>query len=212
MKNQDLKALVKEVVRECVNEVKTRKSLQEAGLTSEMGDESHDYDEGQEIRLIQGLNLIVKKLMVMHGENKMGGIAENKKTCNPKRKALAERFKNSVCEVNQMCEFMLHEASYKQVAPNEVDTAKEDKARTIQTDPKVTKNKETKTCEKCKKSFTPSYGEYARCQSCAAGDAEAGERATGVEENSKVQHRSAVTVKDLPNDPNNVRSAHVPTS
>lgn len=32
------------------------------------------------------------------------------------------------------------EAAYKVVSPNEVDTSKEDKARTIQTEPKVTEN------------------------------------------------------------------------
>lgn len=52
-----------------------------------------------------------------------------KSTCTPRRKALAKRFKKGI-----------DEASYKVVAPNETDTAKEDKARKIQTEPKVTEN------------------------------------------------------------------------
>jgi hypothetical protein len=55
-----------------------------------------------------------------------------------KRKALAKRFKKGLEEVKKITEFFISEASYKVVSPNETDTAKEDKARKIQTEPKVT--------------------------------------------------------------------------
>ena len=40
------------------------------------------------------------------------------------------------------------------------------------------KNPSLRKCEKCGKTFTPSYGEYSRCQSCLANDTTAGEMAT----------------------------------
>jgi hypothetical protein len=56
----------------------------------------------------------------------------SKSTCTPKRKALAQRFKKGDIHHDNV-----DEASYKKVSPNSVDTAKEDKARTIQTEPEV---------------------------------------------------------------------------
>lgn len=84
----------------------------------------------------------------------------SKSTCTPHRKALAKRFKsgdlseatlNSLRKMNQKISEILDdhdkegmeeagltsEASYKVVSPNQVDTSKENKAREIQTDPKV---------------------------------------------------------------------------
>jgi hypothetical protein len=62
----------------------------------------------------------------------------------------------------------MREASYKVVSPTQAQVQKDDQARKVQTEPKVS-------------------------------------------ENHKVQHRSACTVKDLPNDPKNVRDPEVPS-
>lgn len=40
------------------------------------------------------------------------------------------------------------------------------------------KEKETHKCKSCGKTFTPSYGEYARCKSCFDKQTDAGERAS----------------------------------
>jgi hypothetical protein len=56
----------------------------------------------------------------------------SKSTCTPARKALAMRFKKGDIHKDNV-----DEASYKVVAKNEVDVSDEDKAREIQTDPKV---------------------------------------------------------------------------
>lgn len=89
-----------------------------------------------------------------------------KSTCTPRRKALAMRFKkgdlsedtlqklhkmrDKISEILAECDCgcnddkhemeeagLTSEASYKVVSPNSVDTSKENKAREIQTDPKV---------------------------------------------------------------------------
>lgn len=222
-----------------------RGAVEEAGLTSEEGcqcekcncdpckcnengdeGEEHEYDEKEEIRLMKGLSMIVKKLLSMHkgmdeqevneGDAQYKVVSPNatdtaaedkarqmqydplvsekkekwiqkavdpkhkgyctpmtKKTCTPRRKALAKRFKKGLEEMLQMADFMISESNggpqYKVVSPNATDTAKEDKAREIQRDPKVSESS-----------------------------------------NHKVQHRSHTTINDVPQNPENVRDPEVP--
>jgi hypothetical protein len=88
----------------------------ESGLTSEDNGECGDggYDESDEVRLIRGLELITKKLSGMH--KGMRGKKSEKE------------------EVDE------GGPQYKVVSPNATDTAKKDKAKQIQYDPKVTEN------------------------------------------------------------------------
>lgn len=119
------------------------------------------------------------------------------------------------------------EASYKVVAPHSVDTNKEDKARAIQTDPKVTEaaykvvaphsvdtNKEDKAraIQTDPKVTEATYKVVAPRQARVQKDNLALKIQTEpkVTENHKVQVRSATTVKDLPNNPKNVRDPKVP--
>ena len=91
------------------------------------------------------------------------------------------------------------EASYKVVSPSAIDTSKVNKARAIQTEPDVNE---------------AAYKVVAPRQARVQKDNHALKVQTDpkVTENHKVQVRSALTVKDLPNDPKNVRDPEVPQS
>lgn len=240
MQEQDLKKLVKEVIREYISEKKEVKEVappgfgpdkehsdiykkvksqypgepekqyatmwkiynqmseektNEAGLTSEKEENDHSYSEEEEVKLIKGLSAIINRLLKMHGSKniKEGGpqykvVSPNATDTSIEDKAreiqydplvsetkkknktnLTNQFKKGLEELKNACDNYINGAGpqYKVVSPNSVDTAKEDKARKIQGNPKV-------------------------------------------QENHKVQHRSAKTVKDLDNDPNNVRDSEVP--
>jgi hypothetical protein len=106
------------------------------------------------------------------------------------------------------------EASYKQVAPRAATDAKEDKARRIQTVPKV-----NETAVKMK--MGPQYKTVAPRQARVTSDDQARtiqfdpkmtEAQKKVKENHRVQARSYVTVKDNPNDPNVMRDPENPQS
>lgn len=120
-------------------------------------------------------------------------------------------------------------AQFKHVSDNQVDTAEEDKARTIQTDPEVNESAET---------LPPNKGQYKTVaphqytttdqnkaltiqtdpQVNEAGlTSEKGIKFSNlapkkVKENHRVQTRSYVTVKDNPNDPNVMRDPENPQS
>jgi hypothetical protein len=93
----------------------------------------------------------------------------------------------------------VNEAAYKVVAPRQARVQQDDHARTIQTDPKVTE---------------AAYKVAAPRQARVQKDNHALKIQTDpkVTENHKVQARSALTVKDLPQDPKNVRDPEVPQS
>lgn len=164
--------------------------------------EEHNYDEREEVKLIDQIKQTATKLMDMHrgvapvpapapekeeGPKKESGEKEEKpEKEEPKEKESDEKEKDDV-----------DEAAYKQVSPNETDTAKEDKARTIQTDPKVN--------EASYKVASPTQARVAKCDHARKVQTE-----PKVTENHKVQARSAKTAKDLDNDPNNVRDPEVP--
>jgi hypothetical protein len=106
------------------------------------------------------------------------------------------------------------EAAYKQVAPRAATDAKEDKARRIQTVPKV-----NETAVKMK--MGPQYKTVAPRQARVTADDQARtiqfdpkmtEAQKKVKENHRVQTRSHVTVKDNPNDPNVMRDPENPQS
>ena len=120
-------------------------------------------------------------------------------------------------------------AQYKHVSDNQIDTAEEDKARTIQTDPEVNESAET---------LPPNKGQYKTVaphqytttdqnkaltiqtdpQVNEAGlTSEKGIKFSNlapkkVKENHRVQTRSYVTVNDNPNDPNVMRDPENPQS
>jgi hypothetical protein len=89
------------------------------------------------------------------------------------------------------------EASYKVVSPTSAQVQKDDQARRVQTEPDVNE---------------ASYKVVAPTQAQVQKDDQARRVQTEpkVSENHKVQHRSACTVNDLPNDPKNVRDPEVP--
>lgn len=89
------------------------------------------------------------------------------------------------------------EASYKRTSPIQVDRNIEDKARAIQTDPEVN--------EASYKVVAPHAVDTNK-----EDKARAIQVCPKVTENHKVQHRSHKTVKDLHNDPKNVRDPEVP--
>ena len=103
------------------------------------------------------------------------------------------------------------EAAFKQVAPRAATDAKEDKARRIQTEPRVN---ETATGMK----MGPQYKTVAPRQARVQSDDQARKiqfdpkmtETTKVKENHKVQVRSFKDVNDMDNDPNNVRDPEVP--
>ena len=137
MKQSELKSIIKEVVRECVAELKINeggpqykvmstnqldinmedkaRQIQYDPMVSESDSECEEPNgasESDEIKLIKALALITKKLMKMHNEH---GVSEGN-------------------GVNK-------EASWKKVSKNETDTSKENKADKIQSDPKVSEQK-----------------------------------------------------------------------
>lgn len=265
MKQNELKSLVKEVIRECITEVappgakaermvhhlkaslakthpewdeekikqvayatawkhKGEGSVEEAGMTSEddmpgeeekdekeYGHEEYGEDEGEEIKLIKCLGLIIKKLLDMHkgdeydDENGEEGEEEEehgeievginekkdkkwiqkavdpkhkgyctpmtKSTCTPKRKALAKRFKRGLEELSESYQEYLNECGpqYKVVSPRQSQVQKDDQAKNVQCEPKVT-------------------------------------------ENHKVQSRTYSTVKDVPQNPENQRDPKKPVA
>lgn len=89
------------------------------------------------------------------------------------------------------------EASYKVVSPSQTQTQKDNHARMVQTEPKVN--------EASYKVVAPRQARVQKddCARTIQTDPK-------MTENHKVQHRSACTVKDLPNDPKNVRDPEVP--
>jgi hypothetical protein len=99
------------------------------------------------------------------------------------------------------------EASFKQVAPRSATDAKEDKARRIQTEPKVN---ETATGMK----MGPQYKTVAPRQARVTSDDQARTIQFDPEmtENHKVQVRSYKTSDDMDNKPKNVRDPEVPMS
>lgn len=194
----------------------------EAGAISE-------YDESEEQKLIRGLHLITKKLLGMHkgmdtekheeeehGEKNEKPVKEN----GPQYKVRDGRsYVEQPGQVDRAREIQEDplvnedEGQYKvRDGKSQVEQpGKVNRALRIQKDPKIAEStKKSVKCKKCGKSFVPSYGEYSRCPDCLGKEHSAAEKATGVEENYVVQHRSAKTIKDLENDPNNVRDPEVP--
>lgn len=108
------------------------------------------------------------------------------KDVNPRRKDLVKRFKKG-----------LREAGYKIVPNTSSEVQKDDHARAIQTDPTVT--------EASYKVVSPTQARTSNCDHARTIQTE-----PEVTENHKVQARSAKTVNDLDNDPNNVRDPEIP--
>jgi hypothetical protein len=126
--------------------IERNKHIGEAGLTSEdESSEEHDYDEAEEIKLIKAMKQIADKLDKMH--KGMGGKIDETKVnmkMGPSYKVV-QKTQAKVTEPDQPARTNQYdpkvtEAAYKQVSPNETDTAEENKALTIQTEPKVTEN------------------------------------------------------------------------
>lgn len=120
-------------------------------------------------------------------------------------------------------------AQYKHVSDNQIDTAEEDKARTIQTDPEVNESAETLPPNKGQYKTVAPHQYTTTDQNKAltiqtdpkvneAGlTSEKGIKFSNlapkkVKENHRVQTRSYVTVKDNPNDPNVMRDPENPQS
>lgn len=114
IKKSELVQIIESVVRECIKERREQFQQQtsEAGLTSEKADDQ-----------ISPLEDIIRAVI-------QSGVKGKEEII----KKAHELYKN---QMNQHDVDDLAEASYKVVAPHSVDTAKEDKARSIQTDPKV---------------------------------------------------------------------------
>lgn len=119
IKKSDLIRIIESVVRECIKE--RRAQLNEAGLTSEKAD-------GQISPLEDIIRAVIKSGIKDKKEIVKKAHELYKKQMNPKG-ADDEAVTSMVDD--------LAEASYKVTSPNETDTAKEDKARAIQTEPKV---------------------------------------------------------------------------
>lgn len=219
IKQSQLVAIIKEVVRECIEERKDKwiqkavdpshkgyctpmtkatctphrkalakrfkKGIDEAGLTSEKADSEisplEDIIKSVIKSGVKGKAAIIKKAKELYKQQISKHGADDD--------AVNDMMSSEFPEVN--------EASYKVVSPNETDTAEEDKARTIQTDPQVT--------EASYKTVSPNETDTA-----AEDKARAIQTEPKVTENHKVQHRSAKTVNDLDNDPQNVRDPEVP--
>lgn len=208
--------------------------MEEAGLTSENG----GYDENEEIMLIKVMALIAKKLEAMHagegaspvGEPEeepsappFGGEeepseepSEEPEGGNPFGKEdepSEEPEEPSEPEDDEKEEEPVKEAAYKQVAPRAATDAKEDKARRIQTEPKVNET----TVTKAGPQYKTQSPRQARVQSDDQArtiqfDPKMTEVKKKVKENHKVQARSYKTVADQDNDPENVRDPEVPQS
>lgn len=140
---------------------------QEAGLTSEHG----GYDEGKELELIKQIGQKVLELLAMHSNSVGVGAVGSTDTDTDDSADISGLDTDSDSETEVELEPTdntdmnvgsgdgdvevdsddgddeqeLDEASYKVVAPNQVDTSKENKARTIQTDPKVSENFKVQT-------------------------------------------------------------------
>lgn len=137
---------------------------QEAGLTSENG----NYSEEAELELIKQIGQKVLELLAMHGAGTSATGAppveepeENEPevsdtTPNPFEKpedsepADNDDSGEDIEAGEEEEEDELDEAAYKVVSPNQVDTAKEDKARKIQTEPKVSENFKVQTGPSCR--------------------------------------------------------------
>jgi len=143
---------------------KLSEALAENGVMDEHEDSAH---EEEEMKLVKVLKHVANKLEDMHmdecmedeGMEEEGAMNEKKdkwigkavdpehkgyctpmtkKTCTPRRKALAMRFKKGLEEVKAMCDEYMDEASYKVVAQTQTQTQKDDQAKKVQVDPKVT--------------------------------------------------------------------------
>lgn len=131
-------------------------------------------------------------------ESKKKKIKKKANKKSQKRKMLAKKFKKGLEEVKKITEFFINEASYKVVSPNETDTAKEDKARKMQTEPKVN--------EASYKVVSPNETDTSKEDKARKIQTEP----KVTEAAFKTQARSAMTAKDLPNNPKNVANPKVP--
>ena len=138
---------------------------QEAGLTSENG----NYSEEAELELIKQIGQKVLELLAMHGAGNSTAdvppVAGEPEEHEPEDSDTTPTpFENpedtepsdnddsgeEVEAGEEKEEDELDEATYKVVSPNQVDTAKEDKARKIQTEPKVSENFKVQTGPSCR--------------------------------------------------------------
>lgn len=149
--------------------------------------------------------------------------------------AIATAWKHRNKKDEQVGADVVAEASYKVVAPNEVDTAEENKALTIQTDPKVTENsepeedhdydeqEEIKLLKVLKKIVDKLNTMHKGMNEASYKQVSPNETDTAKEnkpltiqtepkvtENHKVQHRSYKTSDDMDNKPENVIDPEVP--
>lgn len=139
---------------------------QEAGLTSEDG---QGYSEEAELELIKQIGQKVLELLAMHGAGSSDGAGappvagepeENEPevsdtTPNPFEKPEdtepSDNDDSGKIEAGEEEEEdELDEAAYKVVSPNQTDSAKEDKARKIQIEPKVSENYKVQTGPSCR--------------------------------------------------------------
>ena len=138
-----------------------------------------------------------------------------KPTCTPRRKALAMRFKKGI-EKEQVNE---GGPQYKVVSPTQARCVNCNPALNIQCDPEMTEEKTNIPVE------SGDNSKMIRYLKAMANQVEQNpklvkevllqlvdklEREGEIKENYKVQHRSAMTVKDTSNDPNNVRDPEIP--
>jgi len=100
--------------------------VKEAGLTSEKGEVEVEDDMDDESTDEAVSDHIAALLQAVFNSEKTRGLSNSQKVALVKK--IVDRGVDSL---------NLKEASYKQVSPNETDTAAEDKARKIQTEPKV---------------------------------------------------------------------------
>jgi hypothetical protein len=122
IKKSQLVQIIESVVRECIKERKQQ--LHEAGLTSEKAD--------GKITPLDDIIRAVIKSGVKGKANIIKAAHELYKKQVSKRGAEQDSVEAAVKDAG-----ITAEASYKVASPNEVDCAAEDKAREIQTDPKV---------------------------------------------------------------------------
>lgn len=134
----------------------------EAGLTSENG----NYSEKAELELIKQIGQKVLELLAMHGSATDTSPVSNEPEENEPESSDTNQNPFETPEDNEPSDNddsgeeieggdeneddELDEATYKVVSPNAVDTAKEDKARKIQTEPKVSENFKVQTGPSCR--------------------------------------------------------------
>jgi len=212
IKKSHLAHIIKEVVKECIQERKD-KWIQKAVDKSHKGyctpmskSTCTPHRKALAQRFKKGdLSEEQMRESGLTSENQTSPLQYIKQLCQAKHSSKVEQLHAALDHIEILVDKILsgnssdglEEASYKQVSPRQARVQKDDHARKVQTEPTMTE---------------ASYKVVSKNETDTSKEDKARriQREPKVTENHKVQHRSYTTVNDVPQDPKNVRDPEVP--